>query len=409
MYDLVDSIPAPVGRPARSGPLGVARGPAAIVVAALLSSYTLPADRIHIPLPMSSTLASARIFTPFATAPGSAEPAISPVDARLMNARRALDAAPGAGLPYRFAGSEGDRQRALTCLAAAAWYEAGDDPAGERAVIQVVLNRIRHAAYPASVCGAVFQGSELSTGCQFTFTCDGALVRRPGAAAWGRARALAAAALDGAVDPVVGDATHYHADYVYPYWAPTLAKLATVGAHVFYRFPWGGGRKAALGVPEPVVPQLVAIFGEGGEVPAEPGPTAPSPLPVAAALVPAHPTALTPGLIPGPSASQRSSAIMVAVDPAVPAGRWAIDAMARCAGKTDCAVIGWNSPALLESNRLRSLSDQDRPVFVFTRSRASRTEMALWDCSAVSRPDARQCLPADRGAVQRLLRAQQHQ
>jgi hypothetical protein len=43
------------------------------------------------------------------------------------------------------------------------------------------------------------------------------------------------------VDKEVGPATHYHADYVAPYWAPTLVKLNKVGAHIFYRWtgPWG--------------------------------------------------------------------------------------------------------------------------------------------------------------------------
>ena len=105
-------------------------------------------------------------------------------------------------------------------------------------MIQTVLNRVRHPAFPATVCGVVFQGSERSTGCQFTFTCDGALARQPSAAAWARARALAEQALDGAVDERVGNATHYHTDWVVPYWRTSLDKIAQVETHIFDR--WRG-------------------------------------------------------------------------------------------------------------------------------------------------------------------------
>src|SRR5213075_2579568 len=120
--------------------------------------------------------------------------------------------------------------QALECLASAIYYEAGNqDENGERAVAQVVLNRVRHPAFPASVCGVVYQGSTRATGCQFTFTCDGSLARAPERSAWNRAREVAKAALAGFVQPAVGNATHYHANYVAPYWAPTLAKTAVIG------------------------------------------------------------------------------------------------------------------------------------------------------------------------------------
>jgi spore germination cell wall hydrolase CwlJ-like protein len=126
--------------------------------------------------------------------------------------------------------------RALDCMTAAIYYEAGYEPdEGQRAVAQVVLNRLRHPVYPKSVCGVVFQGSERTTGCQFTFTCDGAITRAPDPAGWRRAQKVAAAALAGQVAKQVGYATHYHTLWVAPYWAPTLIKVAKISAHVFYR------------------------------------------------------------------------------------------------------------------------------------------------------------------------------
>ena len=96
------------------------------------------------------------------------------------------------------------------------------------------------------MCGVVYEGSTRATGCQFTFTCDGSLARRPSEWSWNRARKVAEAALAGSVFAPVGMATHYHANYVVPYWASSLTKNAIVGTHIFYRWAGGWGRPAAF-------------------------------------------------------------------------------------------------------------------------------------------------------------------
>jgi hypothetical protein len=96
---------------------------------------------------------------------------------------------------------------------------------------------MRHPGYPASVCGVVYQGADRTTGCQFTFTCDGSLLRTPVAALWTRSQKIAEEALAGRVFAPVGHATHYHADYVLPYWADSLDKTVQIGRHIFYRLP----------------------------------------------------------------------------------------------------------------------------------------------------------------------------
>ncbi|MNQ67305.1 Cell Wall Hydrolase [compost metagenome] len=111
---------------------------------------------------------------------------------------------------------------------------------------QVVLNRVRDPNYPNTVCGVVYQGAERTTGCQFSFTCDGALARAPIAWAWTRAARVAERALAGHVATRVGTATHYHADYVHPWWSPTLAKITQVGAHIFYRWKGAPGESKAF-------------------------------------------------------------------------------------------------------------------------------------------------------------------
>jgi len=135
-----------------------------------------------------------------------------------------------------------DRSRAIQCLTAAIYYEAASEPdAGQAAVAQVVLNRVAHPSYPNTVCGVVYQGSERSTGCQFSFTCDGSLARIPNRMFWQRAESVARSALSGYVYAPVGLATHYHTIAVHPYWAPKLNYLTTIGAHRFYSFHGAAG------------------------------------------------------------------------------------------------------------------------------------------------------------------------
>lgn len=137
-------------------------------------------------------------------------------------------------------------ENALKCMTQAVYYEAANEPAqGKRGVAQVVLNRMKHPAYPNSVCGVVYQGVSRPV-CQFSFTCDGSLLRKPAAGLWQQAKSVAQAALAGATEPTVGTATHYHADYVLPRWAFTLAKIDQIGRHIFYRFPGSGGKSRAF-------------------------------------------------------------------------------------------------------------------------------------------------------------------
>lgn len=141
-----------------------------------------------------------------------------------------------------------DALRASLCLTAAIYYEAANEPDdGQRAVAQVVLNRVRHPAWPDTVCDVVYQGTERpGTLCQFTFGCDGALARAPSTAGWIRARRVAQAALSGYVHAPAGLATHYHTLAVAPSWGKSLTPVGIYGAHIFYRLPGGAGAPRAF-------------------------------------------------------------------------------------------------------------------------------------------------------------------
>ena len=213
-------------------------------------------------------LAGGESFAPL-TDPQDLMP-IAPEDALALNAARpALGATGQAAAPLLVKASLGGvRDTALQCLTSALYYEAASESDdGQRAVAQVILNRARHPAYPSSICGVVYQGSTRVTGCQFTFTCDGSLARTPSAAGWARSRRIAEAALSGQVFAPVGYSTHYHADYVVPYWAASLAKVQTIGRHIFYRWSGRAGLRGAFRqhyagveqIPGPVTPTAVAV------------------------------------------------------------------------------------------------------------------------------------------------------
>ena len=148
--------------------------------------------------------------------------------------------------PFALRGTLVDRARALQCLTTAIYYEAASEPdAGQAAVAQVILNRVRHPAFPASVCGVVYQGSERS-GCQFSFACDGSMARVPMRSAYERARRAAWAALNGVVFAGAGMATHYHTYAVTPSWGKTLVMTGVYGAHFFHRWKGWWGTPAAF-------------------------------------------------------------------------------------------------------------------------------------------------------------------
>jgi spore germination cell wall hydrolase CwlJ-like protein len=221
--------------------LGLLAGAAALAIAG--GSAARPTIE-HVP---EATLAAAE---PLPSSPSATELRdVAPAEAVALNA-----SIPVSNLPLtaatRFTMGNANavsRARALECLAMAIYYEAGQESdAGQRAVAQVILNRVRHPAYPATVCGVVFEGSTRPTGCQFTFTCDGSMFRAPMLSAWNRASRVAIAALAGSVYEPVGLATHYHANYVLPYWASSLVKAHVEGPHIFYRWAGGWGRPAAF-------------------------------------------------------------------------------------------------------------------------------------------------------------------
>lgn len=132
------------------------------------------------------------------------------------------------------------------CLAEAVYYEARSErKSGQLAVAEVIMNRVKDHRYPNSVCDVVYQGATRTTGCQFTFTCDGATDRAPRGVRWEAARTVASHVMMGLNEEKTSGATHYHATYVNPVWNSGLVRTRQIGTHIFYRFPRGSEWAAA--------------------------------------------------------------------------------------------------------------------------------------------------------------------
>lgn len=294
-------------------------------------------------------------------------------EARLINTAVPFAVNPGpVARAFRFAGDTESRERAIDCLATAMWYEAGESDSGQRAVGQVILNRVRHPAFPGTICGVVFQGAERQTGCQFTFTCDGAMQRIPPQAAFDRARSRARAMLDGAVSKDVGLATHYHTNWVHPIWSAELDKIARVDTHLFFRWQGGWGGPAAqrrrYQGAEPLTAQL-AVLSPFHRTRGQSETDLSLPAGHARSLA-SPPVDLGGGTFQVSMSISRSGNVQ------------AMAALDLCGDRDFCKVTG-----LLDSD-----DGGKRPVaFLYIRDRQAALEKALWDCSSFKRPTSAQC------------------
>jgi hypothetical protein len=129
-------------------------------------------------------------------------------------------------------------QKDQWCMATAIYFEArGESYRGQVAVGQVVMNRLAHPIYPKDICAVVYQNQNMRNACQFSFACDGIPETVTEPKAWAQAETIAKGVINGSLYlPEVGKATHYHATYVYPAWAPRLTRVAKIGHHIFYKF-----------------------------------------------------------------------------------------------------------------------------------------------------------------------------
>jgi len=266
--------------------------------------------------------------------------------------------------------------------------------------MQVVLNRVRHPAFPSSVCGVVYQGSDRATGCQFTFTCDGAMARRPMPWLWARSREIAAQALTGKVYAKVGLATHYHTDWVIPDWSGSLDKIARVDTHLFFRWKGYWGRPRAFVDPRPVAEPSVANLASISPphqmvIDPQIQPSEPERADVQLASAGALASALPPGV------KLRGAELRI-VHPQGDAfgfllprnypGSFGLLALDVCKGRTFCKVMGWTDVAAIPKGFPLSPDARRQMVFLHIHDGERRQEMTAWNCDLFPRSDKTQCL-----------------
>jgi hypothetical protein len=338
-----------------------------------------------------------------------------------------INAAVPAAAPFTFKGSPLDFERAQDCLAATIYYEAANEkPEGQMAVVQVVLNRARHPAYPRTVCGVVFQGHERRTGCQFSYTCDGSMVRRtPPEEMWQRFRAMAAAMLNGQVYGPVGTATHYHTDWVRPYWSAKLDKIRAEQSHLFFKWTGFWGTPAAFkGIYQGAEPSFakMGIVSSAHRTPdfnldevmrsqmqsqefkaeAEPLPlptNETSAKPITGAILP-PPTSqdvAAPGVaspIPQmPSAEERAkdSFLLHAPRSTEPSALMTM-ATGLCGTRAYCKVMIWADKSAVPKALPMDDDARAKLAFSYLRNQDQGFEKPLWNCDIFARLDRKQCM-----------------
>ena len=126
--------------------------------------------------------------------------------------------------------------RSMGADAVASALEArGETVKGQFAVAEVIMNRVKSAQFPGSLCSVINQGTGRKYQCQFTYTCDGnaEVIAEP--RAYAQVGKVARAVLDGKAPSLTGGATYYHTTAVSPRWSRVFTRTTKIGVHMFYR------------------------------------------------------------------------------------------------------------------------------------------------------------------------------
>ncbi len=366
---------------------------AAILIAALCALAFAPARPVA-----QSTLTTVALDVPPTPVP-ALEPleikAVAPEEAVDINGAVPFSTAPNpAAKPFKLTGVETDMARATDCLAAAIFYEAGFETLeGQRAVAQVVLNRVRHPAYPKTVCGVVFQGQERTTGCQFSFTCDGSMARLPSPDHWARVQRVARSALTGSVYKPVGHATHYHTNWVVPVWSTSLEKIRAEGTHLFFRWAgWWGTPPAFRGGyagSETSIAKLASLsmVHSGTDVAAAIDATTGLPVPVVKFDAPLNASSTRPRF-----ANAAGDFLVYLIDRRTEPNRLFAIAQNACAGRQYCKVLMWVDGNAVPSSLPVTDAQLAKLSFSYLRNNNSGYDKALWNCDLFKTSDTERCM-----------------
>ncbi len=213
--------------------------------------------------------------------------------------------------------------------------------------------------------------------------------------------------LGGATYAAVGNATHFHADYVYPWWSGKLDKVARVGPHLFFRWRGFWGSRQALsaryggGEPDPLVLRQTAE----AVAAANPLPTLLQSGEAVRSI-----TAAAAGSAPGSAAASSSSrgradrasattvpgVHFVLVSGSDSPAELVARARALCPGDRFCQVYGWSDGDAVPTALPLSGEARRALRFSFLPARAGNAEAIYFDCRLFHEPAPGSCLPQAR-------------
>jgi len=125
------------------------------------------------------------------------------------------------------------------CMAQAIYFEAGNEiPTGQRAIADVILNRLHDPRFPKTVCDIIHDGAGVGIGhCQFSWFCDGRSDETSDEVRWQMAEQAATEVLSGEYPDWTKGALYFHNKSVKPPWRKRLLLTNVIGNHIFYRDP----------------------------------------------------------------------------------------------------------------------------------------------------------------------------
>tara|TARA_Y100000310_G_C20322471_1_gene641399 strand:- start:140 stop:535 length:396 start_codon:yes stop_codon:yes gene_type:complete len=131
----------------------------------------------------------------------------------------------------------------VECLGLNIYHESrNESTAGQIAVGQTTINRVRSEYFPDTVCDVVYQGMHVGNkpvrdGCQFSWYCDGIDDYPRNKGAFMRSKEIANWLLltEKWIPDITDGSLWYHADYVRPIWSNMRDKTLTIDSHIFYR------------------------------------------------------------------------------------------------------------------------------------------------------------------------------
>lgn len=120
------------------------------------------------------------------------------------------------------------------CLAKNIYFEARNESLkGQIAIALVTLNRLQESRWSDEACGVIYDNK------QFSWYSDGLSDRPRNDDSYEGIALIASAMLDPetAMFDFTYGSTHYHADYVEPYWSQYLVRKTKIGTHIYYYEP----------------------------------------------------------------------------------------------------------------------------------------------------------------------------